>query len=105
MARNKTVDHIRKQARVTLGAADEEIPDGDPDPETALGAAQDSARLRACVEQLPERQRSVIHLAYFEEMTCAAIADVEAVPEGTVKSRLYHAKQLLLRCLTGGPRK
>ncbi|CTQ48577.1 Sigma-K factor [Jannaschia donghaensis] len=105
VARNKTVDHIRKQARVTLGAPDEEIADGDPDPEAILGAAQDAARLRTCVEALPERQRAVIHLAYFEEMTCAAIADIEAIPEGTVKSRIYHAKQLLLRCLTRGPRK
>jgi RNA polymerase sigma-70 factor (ECF subfamily) len=104
VARNKTVDHIRKQARVTLAAPDEEIADGDPNPEAALGAAQDAARLRACVEKLPERQRAVIHLAYFEEMTCAAIAGIEAVPEGTVKSRLYHAKQHLLRCLTRGAR-
>jgi RNA polymerase sigma-70 factor (ECF subfamily) len=104
MARNKTIDHIRKQTRVTLGAVDEEVADGDPDPEAALGAAQDAARLRACVEELPERQRAVIHLAYFEEMTCAAIAEIESVPDGTVKSRLYHAKQLLLRCLTRGSR-
>ncbi len=102
MARNKTVDHIRKQSRVTLGAVDETIPDGDPDPEAVLGATQDAARLRACVEELPERQRAVIHLAYFEDMTCGEIAGIEAVPEGTVKSRIYHAKQVLLRCLSRG---
>lgn len=62
MARNKTVDHIRKQARITLSAPDEEIADSDP--EAALGAVQDAARLRACVEALPERQRAVVHLAY-----------------------------------------
>lgn len=100
MARNKTVDHIRKQARVTLGAPDEEIPDSDPDPEAALGAVQDAARLRACVEALPERQRAVVHLAYYEDMTLGEIAGIESVPEGTVKSRIYHAKQLLLRCLS-----
>lgn len=102
LARNRTVDHIRKQARVTLGAPDEALPDEDPDPEMVLGAAQDAARLRACVEDLPERQRAVIHLAFFEDMTCAQIAGVEAVPEGTVKSRIYHAKQLLMRCLSRG---
>ncbi|MEM7488050.1 MAG: sigma-70 family RNA polymerase sigma factor [Pseudomonadota bacterium] len=105
MARNKTVDHIRKRSRITLGEADEDIPDGAPDPEAALGAAQDAARLRACVEELPERQRAVIHLAYYEDLTCAEIAGVEAVPEGTVKSRIYHAKQMLLRCLSKRPRK
>lgn len=105
MARNKTVDHIRKQARLTLGEVDKRIPDGDPDPEMALGATQDAERLRACIQKLPERQRAVIHMAYFEEMSCSAIADVEDVPAGTVKSRIYHAKQLLLRCLTQGGRK
>lgn len=99
MARNKTVDHIRKHARVTLGAPDENLPDGDPDPEAALGAAQNAARLRNCVEALPERQRAAIHLAFFEDLTYAEIAGIEDVPEGTVKSRIYHAKQLLLRCL------
>ncbi|WP_375173650.1 RNA polymerase sigma factor [Pseudooceanicola sp.] len=100
LARNRTVDHIRKQARVTLGAVDEDIPDDDPNPETVLAAAQEADRLRACVEKLPERQRAVIHLAFYQEMTCAQIADVETVPEGTVKSRIYHAKQLLMRCLS-----
>ncbi|MDB2407189.1 sigma-70 family RNA polymerase sigma factor [Jannaschia sp.] len=100
MARNKVVDHIRKQSRVTLGAADEEIPDTDPDPEAALGAVQDAARLRACVEALPERQRAVVHLAYYEDMTVAEIAGVESVPKGTVKSRIHHAKQALLRCVS-----
>lgn len=59
---------------------DEEIPDGDPDPGAALEAAQDTQRLRACVEDLPTGQRAVIHLAYFEEMTCAAIAEASPSP-------------------------
>lgn len=105
LARNGAVDHIRKQARVSLGDADETIPDGDPDPEAVLGAAQDAARLRACVEELPERQRAAIHLAFFQEMTLAEVARVESVAEGTVKSRVFHAKQLLMRCLSRGGRR
>ncbi|WP_238367225.1 RNA polymerase sigma factor [Mesobacterium pallidum] len=105
IARNKVVDVIRKQARVTLGDPDDQLPDDTPDPEAALGAVQDAARLRACVEALPERQRAVVHLAYYEEMPLAEIAGIEAVPEGTVKSRIHAAKQLLLRCLSGKGRK
>jgi RNA polymerase sigma-70 factor (ECF subfamily) len=104
LARNGAVDHVRRQARVSLSEADETVPDGDPDPEAVLGAAQDAARLRACVEELPERQRAAIHLAFFQEMTCAEAARVEGVAEGTVKSRIHHAKQLLMRCLSRGGR-
>jgi RNA polymerase sigma-70 factor (ECF subfamily) len=67
-----------KQVCVTLGAIDEEVADSDPDLEAALGAAQDAARLRAYVEELLERQRALIRLVFFKEMTCAAIADVES---------------------------
>ncbi|MEL7278607.1 MAG: RNA polymerase sigma factor [Pseudomonadota bacterium] len=99
LARNKTVDHLRKQSRVSLAEPDETIPDGDPDAETVLGAAQDAERVRACVSELPERQRSAVHLAFFQDLTCAQIAEIEDVPEGTVKTRIYHAKKLLMRCL------
>ncbi len=105
LARNKTVDHIRKQARVTLAEADETQPDDAPDPETVIGAAQDAARVRACLDKLPERQRAAIHLAFYEEMTCAEVAAVEDVPEGTIKSRIFHAKQALMRCLSRNGRK
>ncbi|MEL6218894.1 MAG: hypothetical protein AAFR79_10560, partial [Pseudomonadota bacterium] len=38
----------RKQSRVSLAEPDETIPDGDPDAETVLGAAQDAERVREC---------------------------------------------------------
>ncbi|MEM7743304.1 MAG: sigma-70 family RNA polymerase sigma factor [Pseudomonadota bacterium] len=100
IARYKTVDHVRKQSRVELGEADEEIPDDSPNPEAVLAVAQDAARVRACVEELPAHQRSAVHLAFFEEMTYGEIAAVSDVPEGTIKTRIYHAKKLLMRCLS-----
>jgi RNA polymerase sigma-70 factor (ECF subfamily) len=38
-------------------------------------------------------------LAFYEDMSYAQISEAEGVPEGTVKTRIYHAKRLLLRCL------
>ncbi|MEL6678876.1 MAG: sigma-70 family RNA polymerase sigma factor, partial [Pseudomonadota bacterium] len=84
----------------TLAEPDETIAGDDPDVETVLTAAEDAKRLRACVEDLPDRQRAVVHLAFFEDMTCAEISTVEGIPEGTVKTRIYHAKKLLMRCLS-----
>ena len=33
--------------------------------------------------------------------TARQIAKAAEVPEGTIKTRIYHAKQLLKRCLSG----
>lgn len=101
IARNKATDYLRKQTRVTLAEPDETVLDDEPDAETVIAASEDAKRVRACVDKLPERQRSIVHLAFFEDLSYAQIADVEAVPEGTVKTRVFHAKKLLLRCLSG----
>lgn len=100
LARNKAVDHIRKQARVTLAETDETLPSDEPDVETVIAASEDAQRVRKCVDELPERQRVVVHLAFFEDLSYAQIAEVENAPEGTIKSRFFHAKKLLMRCLS-----
>ena len=102
MARNKVIDHIRKQSRVTLAEPDETVPGGEPDAETVIAAAQDADRVRACVNRLPAGQRAVIQLAFFEDLTYAEVAAIEGIPEGTVKTRIYHAKMLLARYLSLG---
>jgi len=99
IARYKAVDFVRKQARVSLAEPDENLPDDEPNAEAVIAASQDAARLRACLEGLSGPQRAVVHLAYYDDMTCAQIATVEGIPEGTVKTRIHHAKKLLMRCL------
>ncbi|MBE3640461.1 RNA polymerase sigma factor [Mangrovicoccus algicola] len=100
IARNKAVDLIRKRARTELAEPDDTLPDDAPDPEAALAAAQDAQRVRDCVAKLGERHRAAVQLAYFEEMSVAEIAAAEQVAEGTVKTRLFHARKLLMRCLS-----
>ena len=51
---------------------------------------------------LPREQRRVISLYYFEEFTVAQIAQIEGVPEGTVKSRLFHGRKRMRDTLRGG---
>lgn len=101
LARNKAVDHVRRHAKVTLAEPDETIPDDSPDPASVIAASQDADRLRACLHGLPERMRAAVHLAFFEDLTCAEIARIEDVPEGTIKTRIHHAKKKLMACLAG----
>lgn len=48
--------------------------------------------LRKCIQTLPLKQRKVIYLFYFADMSLKDIALELKIPEGTVKSRLNTAK-------------
>jgi RNA polymerase sigma-70 factor (ECF subfamily) len=61
--------------------------------------APDRERARAALATLPEEQRHVVELGYFEGLTCAEMADRVGVPIGTVKSRLSAAVAKLRRSL------
>ena len=52
------------------------------------------------VSTLPEHQREVLHLVFYEEMSVRETADVLGIPEGTVKSRMYNARKTLAKELT-----
>jgi RNA polymerase sigma-70 factor (ECF subfamily) len=67
-------------------------------PSEAAGAAAVAEwdapdRARACdaLRALPEEQRVLVELCYFEGMTCAEMASHCGIPTGTVKSRLAAA--------------
>lgn len=48
---------------------------------------------------LPIKQREVVQLFFYHGLTQAETAQVLGVPEGTVKSRLHHARQTMRRLL------
>lgn len=50
------------------------------------------ARLWNAVDALPEKMRIVLILANVEEYDTQEIASMLGIPEGTVKSRLFHAR-------------
>lgn len=101
IARNKAVDRIRGSQRVTMvDRADETLADDSPSPLAVIEAAGDAARLRTCLEKLSPAQRSTVRLAFYEDLTYPEVAAVEGIPVGTVKTRIFHAKQALMRCLT-----
>jgi len=101
IAYRKVIDAHRKRGRVTLTDEVPETGDVQDSAETGYAAAQQAAHLRFCLTRLSDEHRSAISLAFYEDMTCAQIAAVAGVPEGTVKSRLFHARKLLQHCLTG----
>jgi RNA polymerase sigma-70 factor (ECF subfamily) len=53
--------------------------------------------LRVALDELPSQDRALLRLVYLEELSVAETAEALAVPVGTVKSRLFHARQRLRR--------
>jgi len=51
----------------------------------------------AMLEQLPEKYRIVITLFYLEQKSYEEVAQMLAIPMGTVKTLLHRAKKQLLR--------
>ena len=55
--------------------------------------------MRARVLALPEKQREVLILRYYQDLSEAEIAEVLAIPKGTVKSRMHTAVKSLRRVM------
>ena len=97
IARRTALDRLRLEGRrPTLSSSE------DPDTTWQSIADEDSlsseARWRSmyfAVQSLPEEQRQVIELAYYQGMSQSEIAEVLGWPLGTVKSRLRAAMESL----------
>ena len=67
--------------------------------EQRAAALQHHARVLGCVEKLPAREREVMLLSAFEELSSVEIAAVLGVTESSVRSRLFRARNLLAELL------
>ena len=74
-------------------------------PESLLGAQDETAKLRATIEQLPEPFRETLILRELEELSYKEIAAIAQVPIGTIMSRLARARQMLADLLLPEARK
>ena len=91
MARSKSLDRLRSmRRRREEQPADESIFDNQPaigDPLSALTASERASRVVAALHELPDEQREVLELAYFEGLSQTEISERLSLPLGTVKTR------------------
>lgn len=90
--RSRALDRIRSASRRRNVPASEA-----PDPGAPAPQFDDHDRLRQTLMQMPETQREVVLLAYFEDLSSAEIAEQLSIPVGTVKSRMRAALSALRR--------
>jgi RNA polymerase sigma-70 factor (ECF subfamily) len=82
--------------------SDAELPDrADPaaGPELLAEQSDEASRLRAAIDALPEKYRTVITLFHLQGQAYEEIATVLGLPMGTVKTHLFRAKEQLRKAL------
>lgn len=87
IARNRRIDILRKENR----PEPEDLPwgpDAEPDQADVLALQQESSRLKAAIQALPDAQRDLIQKAYFGDLSHSEIAVQTGLPLGTIKSRI-----------------
>ena len=70
----------------------------------AAAQAEDAAAIGQAFAALPAEQRLAAQLFFVEGLALAEIAEVQEVPLGTAKTRLFHARRKLKAALSGDDR-
>ncbi len=73
----------------------EDPPSPRPGPEQTLLAANQYALIHALIDRLPEELRVPLVLSAFDELNSREIGTILGIPEGTVRTRLQRARQML----------
>lgn len=72
------------------------------DPLEAVAANETRDRVQLALQALPFDSRQVVVLRHFADLSYAEIGETLGIPEKTVKSRLFTARQRLAQLLAGG---
>lgn len=91
---NKARDWVRQRQASRRLAREAETADHRPE---AAARSDAVGRVREGLDELDPDHRLVLRWYYLEEMSVREIAGVLAIPAGTVKSRLFHARRRLRR--------
>ena len=94
------VDRIRVSA--SRERAEDVHAEGFQEEDEPSFSRDDAGAIHAALGQLELKHREVLTLHFLEDFSIAEIAAVVDCPEGTVKSRIYHAKKEMKEILLRG---
>jgi RNA polymerase sigma-70 factor (ECF subfamily) len=103
IAQNSAIDALRKKGIVEVSMVkpgseegkDRDFADTGVSPYRALKNKQLTAAIDVAVEKLPPDYRELIQLRHFAELSYEEIAAMKRLPLGTVKNKLFRARNLL----------
>jgi RNA polymerase sigma-70 factor (ECF subfamily) len=103
IAHNAAVDHLRRYSAREQSLTGEvegyayELPleCGKPTPEQESERRERRAEIEAVVDQLPRAYRELVVLRHSHDLSYDEIAEVTGLPLGTVKNRLFRAREVM----------
>ncbi len=113
IASNTCLDHLRRRSRDSVRIV-EKPPGPGPDmvenipasawsnPEEKVVRGERAAAVRKALNSLPETYRLPLIMQHYHEMSYREISEALDIPEKTVATRLYRAKNALKEMLMGG---
>jgi len=100
IAHHKAIDRIRRSGKHRLETLESTVEEkSDYDLDDILTQKQLGTHIQQCMDKLSSDHRQTVHLAFFEDLSYREIGEIVGSPEGTIKARMFHAKQALKRCL------
>ncbi len=109
IAHNAAIDHMRGNS-VNQQSLETENPDGtyqlqlespNPTPEQGRERSEWRTEIEAVVKCLPAAYRDLILLRHSQDLSYDEIAEVTGLPLGTVKNRLFRAREMMREIFVG----
>lgn len=103
IAHNAAIDHLRRNSMNSLSLETEtadgtyqlQIESPNPTPEQERERSEWRAEIESVVKQLPAAYRDLILLRHSRDLSYDEIAEITDLPLGTVKNRLFRAREMM----------
>ncbi len=118
IATNNCIDFIRRQKMQTMSMDDDSeslggyvanevrnMMSSNNSPEQEMIFQQQKKYIRTIVSKLKPSYRTLVEMRYFEEMTYEEISQSLRIPLGSVKAKLFRARNLLLEIVKKNPQR
>ncbi len=110
IASNNCIDHLRKRRLKTTsidapiptedGSLSQDLPDNSYSPEKDSLRNELFSSVNSIIDELPEKYKVVINLRHKEDQSYEEIAVALDIPIGTVKARIFRAREILKKSIT-----
>ena len=110
IASNNCIDHLRKRRLKTTsidapiqtenGSLSQDLPDDSFSPEKDSLRNELFSSVNSIIDELPDKYKVVINLRHKEDKSYEEIAVALDIPIGTVKARIFRAREILKKSIT-----